>query len=235
MRFDISAFTHKGTKRENNQDCILANGVVLNSGTIKFESQDTLCCFVADGVGGNNAGDFASDYILQKIVIELADIIKTPLETLKRINTNLIETTAADPAKRGAASTLSGLIVDKDFFKVIHAGDSELWLLRFDSFMKITNDQVLNTKHENSPITSYFGGKEDCLKLDEGIVLEDSIEGDLFVICSDGLFKTMSEDQLKEILLQNMSLKIKTEKILELCLLQGADDNVSVVLILNKS
>jgi serine/threonine protein phosphatase PrpC len=67
MRFDISGFTNVGTVRESNQDRILVNGCVFADGAIDLECQASCTCFVADGVGGNKSGDFAAEFVLQRI------------------------------------------------------------------------------------------------------------------------------------------------------------------------
>lgn len=67
MKFNISGFTHIGNIRKSNQDRILVNGTLLSAGEIHLTEQDYCSCFVADGVGGNNAGEFASNYVLSEI------------------------------------------------------------------------------------------------------------------------------------------------------------------------
>lgn len=231
-KFNISAFTDIGTIRKNNQDGILVNGQFSDFGFINKNNQEILCCFVADGVGGNKAGEFASKFVLEKInKTKLENLEILDEERIKDINTNLIYTANKDHHKIGSATTLSGILYSNSTFKIIHAGDSEIWLLRNNSFIKITNDQVLNVQLKNSPITSYFGGEEDCLKLDENINLEEIKLSDKFLICSDGLFKAMNSKQLKSILNAEKELHIKTEKILDIVLKNGAEDNVSVILI----
>lgn len=229
-KFNISAFTDNGSIRKKNQDSILVNGQFSNLGFINKKNQEFLSCFVADGVGGNKAGEFASKFVLESISnLEKSTVLEN--ENFKKINSDLIYITKKDQKLIGSATTLSGVLYADSTLKIIHAGDSEIWLLRNDSFIKITNDQVLNAKIENSPITSYFGGNEDYLKLDNTIYLEEILLSDKFLICSDGLFKAMKPKQLKSILSAEKELNIKTEKILEVVLENGAEDNVSVILI----
>jgi protein phosphatase len=231
-KFNISAFTDIGTIRKKNQDSILVNGQFSNTGFINKKNQEFLSCFVADGVGGNKAGEFASKFVLERIrKTQLENFNSIDEAYFKEINTNLIDTSKQDQKSIGSATTLSGVLYSKSTLKIIHAGDSEIWLLRNDSFIKITNNQVLNTKIENSPITSYFGGNEDYLKLDSNIYLAEILVSDKFLICSDGLFKAMNPKQLKSILSAEKDLNIKTEKILDVVLENGAEDNVSVILI----
>lgn len=231
IKFNISAFTHVGTVRDSNQDNILVNGQLLNEGEVHLIDQDKCFCFVADGVGGNNGGDFASYFVLDRIKAAQDNLIMDAAQVLKSINNKLIEETSYVDELKGCCTTLTGLLVQHDFFKIIHAGDSELWLMRNDMFFKITNDQVLDDTVKNSPITSYFGGFENYLTLDTDTYIHESIVDDLFLICSDGLFKSLNKKIVKSILKADKDIEPKAKKILENCLHAGAEDNISVILI----
>jgi protein phosphatase len=231
LKFDISAFTHVGTVRNMNQDHILVNGQLLNEGEVHLLEQEKCFCFVADGVGGNKGGDFASYFVLNRIKAEQDKLLIDAVQILKNINNKLIEDTSNDIKLKGCCTTLTGLLVQNDLFKIIHAGDSEIWLMRNDMFFKITNDQVLDETEKNSPITSYFGGIDNYLKLDSDISIHKSLIDDLFLICSDGLFKSLNQKIVKSILKADKDLETKAKKILENCLHAGAEDNISVILI----
>lgn len=231
LNFDISAFTNVGTVRNTNQDHILVNGQILNAGEVHLIDQENCFCFVADGVGGNKAGDFASKFILDKLRL-ISDFNSPNIDDiLHRINEDLISISKSDNTLTGTATTLTGLVIGDDFFKIIHSSDSQLWLMRNDMFFKITQDQVLDETVKNSPITSYFGGIDNYLKLDSDISIHESLIDDLFLICSDGLFKSLNHKIVKSILKADKNLETKAKKILENCLHAGAEDNISVILI----
>jgi PPM family protein phosphatase len=231
MKFNISAFTHVGTMRKSNQDNILVNGLILNKGELHLTGQNECICYVADGVGGNNAGEFASHFILEKLKSE-TDFNSPEIDRkLHEINELLLTESHAKNELTGTATTLTGLIITDSTFKVIHAGDSKLWLLRDDMFFQITNDQVFNEAEVNSAISSYFGGNENYLKLDDEISIHESLPDDIFLICSDGLYKSLNHKIVKSILKAEKELVTKSKKILEDCLLTGAEDNFSVILI----
>jgi len=231
IKFNISAFTHTGTVRDSNQDHILVNGQLLNEGEVHLIEQEKCFCFVADGVGGNKGGDFASYFVLARIKAEQDKLLLDAEQILKSINNKLIEDTSNDIKLKGCCTTLTGLLVQNDLFKIIHAGDSEIWLMRNDMFFKITNDQVLDETIKNSPITSYFGGLANFLKLDCDTSIHEPLIDDLFLICSDGLFKSLNQKIVKSILKADKDLETKAKKILENCLHAGAEDNISVILI----
>ncbi|MDY0202101.1 MAG: PP2C family serine/threonine-protein phosphatase [Bacteroidales bacterium] len=231
LKFDISAFTHVGTVRKTNQDHILVNGQIFNEGEVHLVKQNNCICFVADGVGGNKAGDFASHFVLDEL--RLASDFSSPNieHMLHRINENLISISKIDNNLTGTATTLTGLVIRGNIFKIIHAGDSQIWLLRNDMFFQVTKDQVLDEFEKNSPITSYFGGNENFLRFDTDISIQESLPNDIFLICSDGLFKSLNQKILKAILIAEKDHGAKAKKILENCLKTGAEDNTSVILI----
>jgi protein phosphatase len=231
MNFNISAFSHRGTERQENQDHILVNGSLLNDGDIHLSDQQDCFCFVADGVGGNNAGDFASHFVLSEIKAGQENILSDTENSLRKINADLIESTRNNNALTGCATTLSGLVIHGDVFKIIHTGDSQIWLMRNDMFFKISHDQVMDETAFNSPITSYFGGYDDYMDLDGDISLSEMLNNDIVLICSDGLLKSLNQKVIKSILAADKDIATKAGKILENCLRNGAEDNVSVILI----
>src|SRR5690606_14918041 len=148
---------------------ILVNGQVLNEGEVHLFEQDQCFCFVADGVGGNKAGDFASNFVLEKLKL-VSDFSSPNIEqSLQKINEELIAVSKADDTLTGTATTLTGLVIKDSVFQVLHAGDSQMWLMRNDMFFQVTKDQVLDESERNSSITSYFGGNDNYLRLDNEI------------------------------------------------------------------
>jgi serine/threonine protein phosphatase PrpC/serine/threonine protein kinase len=230
MIFNISGFTHKGTSRKINQDRILINGELMEDGVLDVQNQVQCSCFVADGVGGNKKGEFASQFVLENLKEQISLDFNQLTERLKKINLDLIETSSKDDSITGTATTLTGMFIDNDHFYVCHSGDSELWLLRNNMFSKVTTDQVLDDS-ANSPITSFFGGEADNLNFDLSISLTASEMNDYYLICSDGLFKSLESTEVKKVLNENSSVNDKVRYLQEKCLSNGAPDNVSVIII----
>ena len=229
MNFNIAAFTNKGTVRTINQDRILVNGTLIEDGTLSLEQQSSCVCFVADGVGGNKRGEFASQFVLDALKKELCGDFDELTKRLRKINSDLIETSKKDVSIEGTATTLTGLYIDSDKFFVINVGDSELWLLRQNMFSKHTTDQAAD-EMPNSPIISYFGGSEDNMSPEIGISLDSSEDNDCYLLCSDGLFKSLSFEEVKSVLQEPNSVTEKINILMERSLSKGAPDNISVIL-----
>lgn len=230
MNFNIAAFTHKGTIRTVNQDRILTNGTLVDEGLLSLDNQSKCICFVADGVGGNKMGEFAAQYVLNALQDQLCDDFNELTKRLRVINADLIETSKKEVSIEGSATTLTGLYIDSDTFYVFHTGDSELWYLRNNMFSKATTDQTAD-ESVNSPISSYFGGFEDNLTPEIGISLDSSEDNDCYLLCSDGLFKSLSFEEVKGVLQESNSVSEKTNVLLNLALSKGAPDNISIILI----
>lgn len=229
MNFNIAAFTNKGTVRTINQDRILVNGTLIEDGTSSLVQQSSCVCFVADGVGGNKRGEFASQFVLDALKKELCGDFDELTKRLRKINSDLIETSKKDVSIEGTATTLTGLYIDSDKFFVINVGDSELWLLRQNMFSKHTTDQAAD-EMPNSPIISYFGGSEDNMSPEIGISLDSSEDNDCYLLCSDGLFKSLSFEEVKSVLQEPNSVTEKINILMERSLSKGAPDNISVIL-----
>ena len=229
MKFNIAAFTNKGTIRTINQDRILVNGTLIEDGILNLEQQSNCVCFVADGVGGNNRGEFAAHFVLSALKKEICGDFDELTKQLRTINSELIEISRKDGSLEGTATTLTGLYIDSDKFFVIHVGDSELWLLRNNMLSKHTTDQAAD-QMPNSPIISYFGGSEDNMSPEIGITLDSSEDNDCYLLCSDGFFKSLSFEEVKSVLQESNSVTEKINILMERSLSKGAPDNISVIL-----
>jgi len=236
MNYNISAFTHIGTKRQINQDRILANDLILEKDFHHLSNQTSCFCFVADGIGGEVAGEIASQYVLENVLKQKENFIQLNEDSIEKelykINNELISYALSKPEYFGTGTTLTGLITLKDAsYVTINAGDSEIWVLRDNLFFQITESQVYDDNEPGSPLISYFGGKEASLELSLSSSLREIRQNDLLVISSDGLLGSLVPKQLKAILSNEQTLKEKSEFILEQVLKTGANDNASCILI----
>jgi PPM family protein phosphatase len=235
LRYNISGFSHKGTEREMNQDRIMIQDSIYESGTHSLLNEDHCFCFIADGIGGGPSGEKAAQYVLEQINLKLIrsknyDDNKLT-KILNSINIDLFNEGKLHLEYLESGTTLVGLLIYENYFKIVNAGDSQAWLFRNNILTKITEDQVLNNQQENSPITSYFGGKNNNLKLDFGTVLRNIQISDILILTSDGLLKSLTIKQIKAILSNSKPLKEKVSFILQKALQSGSEDNISCIFI----
>lgn len=249
----ISALTHIGTKRQTQQDAILVNGNLLTDGMLTLENQEVVTCFVADGVAGSTDGAFASRYILGQISeIVFDDDWMLNVSKLQKINQRLNRLNAENGAN--SASTLCGIIYNGKDLQIFQTGDCELYLLRGDHFIPLAsvhNESVENIKKKypgisleqayekaNNTITSFFGSQTPHLRFDldwQRRIKLPAVNGvqpnDKIIICSDGLFKSISKGELLTIIEEHGDKHKMLVTILKKSKNNGAIDNVSMVMI----
>ncbi len=227
-----SSMTDVGTIRQINEDALL-------------DYPEKKMWVVADGMGGHDAGDVASrttvsylrnaDYDLQ-----LSRYVDNVEDSLIAAN----ETLWAMGAERGqlAGSTVVALLAHEQHCLVIWAGDSRLYRHRQGRLQQVTRDHshveelialgLLGVEEaESHPkanvITRAVGaGAELFLEMD----IFDVQNGDCFLLCSDGLYKDVSEEEIFQVL-DELPPSKATRKLIELALSRGARDNVTVVVV----
>ncbi len=204
-RFRSWAVTHPGAKRTHNEDAYV-------------DRPDLGLWAVADGAGGHAAGEVASGMIaeaLESIPPELS-----ASELLAQVRLAIEQTHAAlreEAARRGpdvmVASTVVVMLARGDHFACLWAGDSRAYLLREGMLRQITRDHslvqelleagaigpddVMNHPRGNV-ITRAVGAEVEAFALDK--VSDRLVPGDRFLLCSDGLCKTLPEDEMANLL-----------------------------------
>jgi serine/threonine-protein phosphatase Stp1 len=225
--------SHAGTKRSHNEDAYV-------------DRPDMGMFAVADGAGGHQAGEVASGMIaeaLEAIPSELsaAELLAEVRLAIERTHVALRD----EAARRGpdvvVASTVVVMLARGDHFACLWAGDSRAYLLRGGVLRQITRDhslvqelldagtigpdEAINHPRGNV-ITRAVGAEVDDFVLDK--VSDRLVPGDRFLLCSDGLCKTVPEDQLAELLAAQNGTS-PSESLVEAALMLQVTDNVTAV------
>jgi protein phosphatase/serine/threonine-protein phosphatase Stp1 len=201
---------------------------------------------VADGAGGHQAGEVASGMIAEALEAIPSDL--SAAELLAEVRLAIERTHVAlreEAARRGpdvmVASTVVVMLARGDHFACLWAGDSRAYLLRGGVLRQITRDHSLvqelldagaigPDEAVNHPrgnvITRAVGADVDDFVLDK--VSDRLVPGDRFLLCSDGLCKTVPEDQLAELLAAPNGTS-PSESLVEAALVLQVTDNVTAV------
>jgi len=245
IKLHITANSDIGSTRELNEDMLL-----ISSKTIRDRSlQETvainvgaspLCFAVADGIGGANAGEVASEFVVDALRSTTSDLpAALGQEELKRwlkhsaltINNNMVESANKRPELRGMGTTLTALILYEENFYYVHAGDSRLYVLRDGILRQITKDHSLREKtgNTNLPANLIYNsfGAGDNFFVDVGTVSSKISDGDKILLCSDGLTDAVTD----ELLVSALHCDSPEEDLVRLALSQGSNDNISYILI----
>lgn len=227
--------TDVGTKRKHNED----NWV---------DRADLGVWAVADGAGGHQAGEVASGMIAEALD-SLPPALSAP-ELLAAVRTSITRTHQElrdEAARRGEhtmiASTLVVLIARGDHFACLWAGDSRAYLLRDGVLRQITKDHSLvqelvdngTIREEEAETHPHANVITRAVGADIGDLVLDKVSGrlqpgDKFLLCSDGLCKTVSFPRLAELMAENDGPSIPHSMIAEALALH-VTDNVTAVAI----
>lgn len=233
MNWLTAAESHPGMRRKINEDVVLTR-------------PDVGLWVVADGMGGHAAGDVAARMVADSLDAmqcpdELAAFVDRVEDTLTDINVRIREHSAEHFGGRTMGCTVVTLLVRGRAGIVLWAGDSRLYRLREAEFVQVTRDHspledlveqgVLTEeeaeKHPDSNVITRAVGGQSELRLD--IAMFDIEPGDTYLLCSDGLYRELTFDEIKAHLLTD-DLNASIQALLQLALERGARDNVSIVI-----
>ncbi len=202
---------------------------------------------VADGMGGHQGGDYASRHIVE-LLGELgppssaSSFLADVRARLARSNDALRNEAAARGPDTIIASTIVALLAFDHHFACLWAGDSRLYLLRDHQLHPVTRDHshvqdlvelgVINAdeaeSHPQANVVTRAVGADEGLELDKR---HDKLqEGDIFLLCSDGLTRVVPDDQIAGIL-DNEDIDQAVRSLMDAALTGGSRDNVTVVVV----
>lgn len=229
VRVEFAVATHPGTHRTENQDRVAAQSRILDEGAESGVVDAPFSAFVADGVGGRPAGATAAELALNVIVAEQSRSVPA---AFLRANEAVLQVAASDDAKQGMASVAAGFLIAADgSVQIAAAGDAAVWALRNDLFFQATTPHVLNELIDDSPVTSYFGVEPDSFEVDAPDEPHHLDVGDVLLACSDGLFKSLSQADVRLVLTNSSPVEEQVSFLLEKALAAGAPDNVSLAVV----
>lgn len=231
--------TDTGRTRELNEDAIYASEKPVGNLPNLF--------IVADGMGGHNAGDFASTFTVDTLVEEIENSFeKNPSiifqKAIQVANQKLREIAAADLRKRGMGTTVVAATCMGKYLQVANVGDSRLYVVN-DTIKQITTDHSYveemikrgNLQRENARsnpnkniITRAVGAKND---IQADIYVLELKPGDLLLMCSDGLSNMLEDEEMRMIIKRQRDIVEMAEKLVEAANENGGKDNISVILI----
>ena len=233
------SMTDIGKMRQINQDYVFCSDTAVGTLPNLF--------IVADGMGGHNAGDYASRFTVEQVLEQIEnDIATDPIEVLrsaiKVANHKLIEKAQADETLKGMGTTFVGATLIKEHLYVANIGDSRLYIMN-QVPRQITNDhayvQEMLQKGElreedarshpkKNIITRAVGALED-IEIDFFDVIIQ--EGDEILLCSDGLTNMLEDTEIERIIHTQRDIVEKVERLVEAANKNGGNDNISVVMI----
>ena len=268
VEVDLAASTDRGKVRDNNEDhyivarfdrsmrTLLTN---LPKGHVPASNAETVYgLLVADGVGGQQAGEVASRTAIQAIVDLVIDTpdwimrLDEPLEQevmdrmerrFQKVREVLVERAEADPKLRGMATTLTVACSLGPVLLTTHVGDTRAYLFRGGKLMRLTRDQTMAQSLADAGairpdeigshpmrhvLTSALGARRGFVQVEVGRWRLE--DGDRLLLCSDGLTEMVTENAIAGVLAAGTPSEAACRKLVDLALENGGEDNVTVVL-----
>jgi PPM family protein phosphatase len=200
---------------------------------------------VADGMGGAQAGEVAARIAAETFEEHLGDT-GSGEERLARVanaaNRKIYELATTDASRSGMGTTLTGALVSDEEVSIVHVGDSRAYLLRDGELRQLTRDHSLveelrrrgrltSEEAEEHPqrsiITRALGPDAE---VDIDLHSHQVRNGDVFLICSDGLTSMVREDRVRQIMVDSSSLDDAAGALIEEANRRGGRDNITVVM-----
>lgn len=237
---EISILTDVGQRRTNNQD--YANQYKNKAGKSMI--------FLADGMGGHRAGNIASEMAVTDLgaawvateISTINEVREWFAENLEKENQQ-IHRIGQDEEHKGMGTTLEAVAIINDQVLFAHVGDSRIGLVRNGEYHQLTSDHSLvnallkagqiteeeAAHHPQRNIITQSIGQKDELQPDFGMVTVEA--GDFIVINSDGLTNMISGDEIRDIVVSDLSVEEKAKTLVRFANNAGGLDNITVVLI----
>lgn len=228
-----SVQTHVGRVRKINEDAVLA-------------LPDHDIWLVSDGMGGHDAGDFASRLIVDTVAtIPLGLDPAAKMHALRDSVQSAHSAIRAEAAARGGGTigaTLAALLIGQRHFVGLWAGDSRIYRLHQGKIELLTTDHSVVAdlvlagqmswdeaeQHPQSNAITRAVGVGETLEIDK--IRGPAEPGDRFLICSDGLTKYATFAMLEQIL-RDMPLETVADRLMQTALSGGGADNISVIVV----
>ncbi len=228
------ADTNTGLVRKQNEDRYLIENIY----------NDSVLLAVADGMGGEPAGDVAAEIIISKLndIKPNSDNITQMLVSLVNdANNTILAEVERDSALMGMGATLTCAFLQEGTVHWVHVGDSRLYHVSDNSLIQITKDQnmvqflleegEINIEEARChPARNHLDqcvGCEDCEPVSGTFKVK---KDDLIVLSTDGLHNDVEVATMESILLCKSDIKTKAKMLLSSALDAGGKDNITIVI-----
>src|SRR5919197_2420540 len=221
------ALTDTGRKRRHNEDVYVADPPIFA---------------IADGMGGANAGEVAAALAADALRGEGGSGEEAVVTLIQEANRRVYKRANEDAAKSGMGTTMTVALLEDGQVRIGHVGDSRAYLIREGELSQLTDDHSLvgelvrsgkltpedaETHPQRSVITRVLGTDPE---VDVDTITIETRSGDVFLLCSDGLYSMVGNDRILELVERNRrDLDAAAKALIAAANKGGGDDNITVV------
>lgn len=231
-------------------------GAISDTGKLRNANEDSFLVSehllaVADGMGGHNAGEVASAMAVQLLQEAASQPIESPesfIDLISTINHAIFTAATGASDQRGMGTTLTAIAVagstpSDEHVVVINVGDSRTYLLRKGELRQVTIDHSYVQELVSEGVISADDARTHprrnivtrALGIDSRVIADSwtlpIVDGDRYVLCSDGLVDEISNEEILAILMENADPQRAAECLLTAANDRGGRDNVTVIVV----
>jgi PPM family protein phosphatase len=233
---EAAALSDRGLVRQHNEDrCAIIQPPA------SLQDQKGVMFLVADGLGGHNAGEVASEMVVTMLPSAYyshseLDPSVSLVHSIDDVNKAIYHQAGRNPATTGMGSTVAAAVITPQFLIAVNVGDSRVYLVHEGKLRRLTTDHVTSPHHftffdgtdttrASSLLTQALGPRPDVRP---SLRAERLSAGDIILVCSDGLTGFVAETQIRSIL-TSFEPKTAAEMLITLAKDTGGEDNISVI------
>lgn len=242
---EVALKTHVGHVRQVNED----------TAEVFVREPNVFLAVVADGMGGHQAGDVASQLAVKQMkqAFEAVELEQTAaeweqwlLQTIDRTNRYIYQFAGQNDSYQGMGTTIVVSLFLEDYYIIGHVGDSRIYrylneeqpiLTQLTQDHSLVNElvrtgQITPQEAEVHPHRSWITralGTEEEVQVDVKTI--GYLGDEKILLCSDGLSDLVNEQQMVEILSRGTGLEENASELIQAALAAGGDDNVTLILV----
>jgi protein phosphatase len=248
-RFEIGSATHVGRVRSNNEDCykvvpslnllVLSDGIggQANGEVASAMAVETIVSYclelTADRLNGNG----------RESPSVISDSAGHLVRAVDLANRAIYGAAARDPQFQGMGATVVAAWIDSLQLSLVHVGDSRAYLLRAGELASLTADHTLVAEQVRSGILTLEQAQTNPLRrlLIRALGAREEVEidihenelrnGDILLLCTDGLTGMVPESEITEILMREQDAQSAADRLVASANEHGGEDNVSVIVL----
>lgn len=243
-KFTVSASSQTGMVREHNEDAVLVSCRLFRDNNVNtgvFLSPDErYVVAVCDGLGGQNAGEVASMDAAEQLSkrvdtmgsgLSVEQVKRMMEEWVKEEHSYLLESGLYDASMEGMGTTMVGMLFYEGRYCWMNCGDSRIYRFRNGILSQVSTDhslfQLTHKIEDAHVIVNCLGGGARDVYLDFVDFTDEVREGDVLLLCSDGLTDMLPDDRIESLLQSGADATALADAAVQ----QGGVDNVSVCLV----
>ena len=238
----FSAKTDTGYLRPHNEDCF---------GSYVSRDGETLFLIVADGMGGQNAGEIASgmlvDFFVNRVsALDCSGWSDTQLErvliaTIKDANVAICKEAERNPEKYGMGTTAVACVLHDGKLITANVGDSRAYISTKSDLIKVTEDHsyvedlvrqgaISSSQAKNHPDRNIITRAVGCMEeIEVDTFVNEFDKNSVLLMCSDGLSNMVDDDYMQRLIRRNKNMDKLADRLISEAKKNGGDDNITVI------